>query len=799
MTCRPSSFIIKFNSILLFAFLFYCQFQFGKVYGESNLESLLSLQKKLIATSAKIRPSVVLITWRHHDYDDTSSGVILSDDGYIVTSHYMAYRPPSSRETPHIPPGQAVTVRLSDGRKARGVVVGNFSQEVNLTFDIIKILDPGSWPAVTIGQTSALQSGDVCLTAGYPKGPNDTYDQEPSMRIGHVIPWKLPGMLRTSCTLRDFADRGGGVFDLEGSLVGIHLFQAFWDEGRGRQFTSANLDIKIVEKNWKKLIEKNSPLKTPNNDQPIPLIDPKMDDRLHPIPNIETKELTPIVEKIRQSTVALVTFPKQSPIGCSGTIISADGYIATCAHHDLGRGTKSTVYFENGKTASATILGRDRILDIGLAKITDPGPWPFIPLEKVKTIQPDDVCISAGYPNELRRKGKVPLEVRGARIVDVDTLPAEFLVLAKIRDGDSGGGLFNTKGQLLGVVQGRSTPRRVYVYSGAEGFTTLWKELVEGPSITDPAPFANSALAQDVKKLLKNVPSIVCEVLDDGKRKAWGTIMSEDGDIVTKASEFYGTITCKLADGRVLPAKVKKIVKEHDLALLKIEATGLPKPVWSTNKEIHVGTLTAALSPNQSPSVGIVSYQPHTIAPAKGYLGIRKLKNAQGGVEVEQLSSWWDPDVAEDKRNDPDYFESPLEEKDVILSIADRAVPDMATLNKLTKILPYERGLELPFVIAGDPIELKIRRDGKEIKIRFPLLSEAWDVRDRTSPRNSSFPKVFESDVILAREKCGGPLVNCNGELIGVTIAVPVSLTSQSSIMPRVFVIPSDVVRSVIE
>ena len=203
-------------------------------------------------------------------------------------------------------------------------------------------------------------------------------------------------------------------------------------------------------------------------------------------------------------TVAFAPFnsPGQPPSGPSGTIVTPDGYIATCAHGKLARGADVTVFFADGRTVPAKLLGRDDFLDIGLAKITAPGPWPFATMGKTTDMKVGDVCVFAGYPGYLRKKGKVPLVVRGARVADTQYVPAELLILCQTWDGDSGGGLFDVKGRLIGVHSGPATPRKVRAEAGADGFATLWGSLVKGPAFNDPVSFEASPTAAAVRRAI---------------------------------------------------------------------------------------------------------------------------------------------------------------------------------------------------------------------------------------------------------------------------------------------------------
>src|SRR5439155_25048246 len=61
----------------------------------------------------------------------------------------------------------------------------------------------------------------------------------------------------------------------------------------------------------------------------------------------------------------------------------------------------------------------------------------------------------------------------------------------------------------------------------------------------------------------------------DDKDAALGAVVDPAGYILTKASELHGKIICRFKDGKDLDAKVVGVEEKHDLALLKVEASGL--------------------------------------------------------------------------------------------------------------------------------------------------------------------------------------------------------------------------------
>src|ERR1700676_2870018 len=105
---------------------------------------------------------------------------------------------------------------------------------------------------------------------------------------------------------------------------------------------------------------------------------------------------------------------------------------------------------------------------------------------------------------------------------------------------------------------------------------------------------AGNASAQFGGDLLKNSPKVVklfrpvvaktsestVRVQCNGKDAALGAVIGPDGWIITKYSELKGDVVCKLKDGKEYSAKIVGMHADYDLALLKIEATGLQAVDW---------------------------------------------------------------------------------------------------------------------------------------------------------------------------------------------------------------------------
>ena len=758
--------------------------------GDPN-ENLATLEQHIATAAEKAKRSVVRIAWLNgRKIEGCFSGVIFTADGYVAT---CAYDP--AYEMHDLPPGKVVSIHLSDGRSAPGVAVGSALQ---WGFGLVKITQDGQWPHVERGRSAEIKLGEICFTLGYPSATSSgslPYEREPSLRIGHLAAKADLRWLGTSCRLDGGSDRGSGLFNSQGQLIGIH--QSF-----ERQM-ALHPTIEIIEQYWKelaawKLFEKPVPGQGQRTGEPAEKAE------LLPVPSPDDPGLAEAVAKARQVTVRIDRLGKES--GFSGVLVTPDGYIATCAHHGLAAGTAVTIRFADGRMVPGKILGSDVLLDIGLARIAAPGPWPHAAWASAAGVKSGDLCLAAGYPLRPERTVRQQLEVRVGRITSNMWLaPWQLESTCRTWGGDSGGGLFDTKGRLIGVHKGGYQPFAPTWNRASDLFKQHWDFLVnDGPLLGEPVPFDLSQTAEAFGKAVGQVHPITVEVLSDEpvpgledgprparppgpaaarerpdpNRRCLGTIVSSEGYVLTKASELYGRISCRLTDGRLLPATVVNVSREHDLALLKIEATGLPQIRWSGRQPTPVGSFVGAMRYQEPPVVGVVALAIHNVPQAAGYLVVGRIKDGKGGVEILELRGLWEypGEIRKGK-------EGPLRKGDVILHVEGHLTPDLKTFEEVTK--REGPSWEVPFVIAGDPLRVGVKRDGKDLELRYPLLSAISDPKGRTSSRKCAFPAVFDTDTIITRNTCGGPLVDRSGEVVGITIALPTPY--------RVYVIPAAV------
>ena len=144
----------------------------------------------------------------------------------------------------------------------------------------------------------------------------------------------------------------------------------------------------------------------------------------------------------------------------SGVIITEDGYIATCAH--VVDGAKSVKVTLNDDTSyDATIVGTDAKNDIAIIKIDATGLVPAV-VGDSQTLTVGSEVIAIGNPlGELRGTATAGIISATNRTIEVEGQAMTLIQTdAAISPGNSGGGLFDATGKLIGIVNAKVSDSR---------------------------------------------------------------------------------------------------------------------------------------------------------------------------------------------------------------------------------------------------------------------------------------------------------------------------------------------------
>ncbi len=134
----------------------------------------------------------------------------------------------------------------------------------------------------------------------------------------------------------------------------------------------------------------------------------------------------------------------------SGFVIDAAGYVVT-NNHVVGDADEIRVIFGDNTHYAATLVGRDPKTDLALLKITSDKPFPAVNFGDSDALHIGDWVIAVGNPFGLG--GSVSAGIVSARGRNINAGPFDDFIQtdAAINRGNSGGPLFNTKGEVVGI------------------------------------------------------------------------------------------------------------------------------------------------------------------------------------------------------------------------------------------------------------------------------------------------------------------------------------------------------------
>jgi serine protease Do len=143
---------------------------------------------------------------------------------------------------------------------------------------------------------------------------------------------------------------------------------------------------------------------------------------------------------------------QQQPVEAkgSGFIISSSGIIVT-NNHVVTQAKTVSVTLSDGSTYPATVLGTDSRTDLAVLKINAGRLLPYVDLGSSANVEPGEWVIAMGNPFGLG--GSVSAGIVSALGRDIGDGPYDRFIQvdAPINEGNSGGPLFDQRGEVIGV------------------------------------------------------------------------------------------------------------------------------------------------------------------------------------------------------------------------------------------------------------------------------------------------------------------------------------------------------------
>lgn len=247
----------------------------------------------------------------------------------------------------------------------------------------------------------------------------------------------------------------------------------------------------------------------------------------------------------------------------SGVIIRKDGYIVT-NYHVIANAQDIRVRLTNGKTYEASLTGADKNLDVAVIKIEAQGltAASYGDSDKLKV---GDTAIAIGNPlGELG--GTVTSGIISALNRDITIGSNSFSLIqtsAAVNRGNSGGGLFDAKGDLVGIIVAKSASRAFMPSVEGIGFAIPINEAkVSAESIIETGrvpgrvhigirlaeiPDKETALANGVQE-----PGLyIAGIMRENGFKPGDRIISMEGSKVSTAEEVQKAVSQRKAGDKM--------------------------------------------------------------------------------------------------------------------------------------------------------------------------------------------------------------------------------------------------------
>ncbi|MCA9050462.1 MAG: trypsin-like peptidase domain-containing protein [Planctomycetaceae bacterium] len=276
----------------------------------------------------------------------------------------------------------------------------------------------------------------------------------------------------------------------------------------------------------------------------------------------ESPRVTPLVRVIHNSERAVVSLfvPMEGQlVSGSGTIIHAAGFVLTNNHvlpKDDGLALIGADLPEQQRPERFRVVGRLPEKDLAIVKLLSNGPFPVVPLGRSDDVMNGEQVVVAGNPGG--RGAVFTSGIISAR--NVLSGAPNALVMTNYRNsrrdtyiqfdaasngGNSGGGLINMEGNLIGVVWGGIRQEQNVGYAiPADVVHQLAEEIVE--------PELQSRRAVGVTLKPETIGLMVNEVVDESAAEAAG-IQAGDELISVNGESLRNRVDWNLALYRLLP------------------------------------------------------------------------------------------------------------------------------------------------------------------------------------------------------------------------------------------------------
>lgn len=254
-----------------------------------------------------------------------------------------------------------------------------------------------------------------------------------------------------------------------------------------------------------------------------------------------------------------------------------------------------------------------------------------------------------------------------------------------------------------------------------------------------------------------------------GKRQLGvGTVVGDGTQVLAKWSEISrapgAALQCVSAGNATHDATAIGVYEDEDLVLLQLKSSTLPPIVWSAGVKPALGQFLIAAGPADAAlGLGVVSVKERSLRESdQAFVGVGTEAHKEGtGVVVREIVDGSPAQIAG------------MVKDDIILNINGTVISGILEFRTL-----------LTTFKPGDKIRVIYSRKGTQNTVEITLGSKAsvgavpqrrLEVMERMGGEISGvrdgFPSVLQTDMVLNPEECGGPVVDLDGNVVGITAA----------------------------
>jgi len=272
---------------------------------------------------------------------------------------------------------------------------------------------------------------------------------------------------------------------------------------------------------------------------------------------------------------------RETVAGGSGFMISEDGYVVT-NNHVVEGATEVEILLTDGSTRAAEVVGTDPATDIAVLQIEDMSDIAVAEWGDSEAMEPGAWTIAIGSPFGLGGTVTVGVLSATSRVIGAGPYDAFLQTDASINSGNSGGPLFNTSGEVIGV--------NTAIFSPGGGNV--------GIGFAVPSSIAENVVQQliDTGDVQRGFIGVTLQAINDSLARALN-LEGTDGAIVTSVEPEAPAEAAGIREGDVIlsidgqttedPRQISRAVA--DIA----PGTDVPVTVFRDGERIEV-TLTLA-------------------------------------------------------------------------------------------------------------------------------------------------------------------------------------------------------------